>query len=137
MDTERNLTTTWWMLRLTYGLVPVVAGLDKFTNLLVDWTTYVPGWLASVVGDPQAFMYIVGVVEIVAGIGVLTRWTRIFAYVVAAWLVGIAFTLVTAGAYDVAVRDIVMAIGSVALAQLSAMPAIQERLQGSTSAAPG
>lgn len=134
METERDLTTTWWMLRLTYGLVPIVAGLDKFTNLLVDWTTYVPEWMVTVVGDPQAFMYIVGVIEIVAGIGVLTKYTRVFAYVVAAWLLGIAFTLVTQGSYDIAVRDTVMAIGSIALAQLSSMPTIQENLQASGSA---
>lgn len=135
MDTEKNLTNTWWMLRLTYGLVPIVAGLDKFTNLLVDWTTYLPTWMIDVVGDPQAFMYIVGVIEIVAGIGVLTKWTRVFAYVVAAWLVGIGFTLVTKGAYDVAVRDVVMAIGALALAQLSAMPAIEDAIhrRGSTT----
>lgn len=136
MKTERNLTNTWWMLRLTYGLVPIIAGLDKFTNLLVEWTTYLPGWMVTAVGDPQAFMYIVGVIEIVAGIGVLTKWTRVFAYVVAGWLLGLGVTLVTTGAYDVAVRDVVMAIGSLALAQLSAMPAIQERIQGSASATP-
>lgn len=136
LHARENVTTTWWMLRLTYGLVPIVAGLDKFTNLLVDWTTYVPEWLAGIVGDPVVFMYIVGVIEIVAGIGVLTRWTGVFAYVVAAWLLGIAFTLVTLGAYDIAVRDVVMAIGALALAQLSAMPAIRE--EGSeTEPAPG
>lgn len=118
------------MLRLTYGLVPIVAGLDKFTNLLVDWTTYVPTWMVDIVGDPQMFMYLVGVIEIVAGIGVLTKWTRVFAYVVAAWLVGIAFVLLTGGMYDIAVRDVVMAIGAVALAQLSAMPAIEEKILG-------
>lgn len=135
MNAEENLTNTWRMLRLTYGLVPIVAGLDKFTNLLVEWTTYVPGWLESVVGDPTTFMYLVGVIEIVAGIGVLTRYTRLFAYVVAAWLVSIAFVLVTQGAYDVAVRDVVMAVGAVALGQLSAMPAVEERLQPEGQAA--
>lgn len=129
MNAERNLSYTWWMLRLTYGLVPIVAGLDKFTNVLVDWTTYLPGWMVTVVGDPQAFMYIVGTIEIIAGIGILTRWTRVFAYVVAAWLVGIALTLVTKGDLDVAVRDVVMAIGSLALAQLSMHPEVQEFLE--------
>lgn len=131
MDTERNLTNTWWMLRLTYGLVPIVAGLDKFTNQLVEWTSYLPGWAIDIVGDPTTFMYIVGVVEIVAGIGVLTRWTRTFSYIVAAWLASIALVLVTAGTYDVAVRDLVMAVGAVALAQLSSMPEIEDRLHAS------
>lgn len=129
MNAERNLTNTWWMLRLTYGLVPIVAGLDKFTNLLVEWTSYVPGWLEGIVGDPTTFMYLVGVIEIVAGIGVLTRYTRAFAYVVAAWLVSIAVVLVTQGTYDVAVRDLAMAIGAVALGQLSTMPAVEKRQQ--------
>ncbi len=128
MNGEQNLTNTWWLLRITYGLVPIVAGLDKFLNLLVDWSGYVPTWMADIVGDPVVFMYIVGVIEIVAGIGVLTKWTRLFAYVVAAWLLSIAVVLLTGGEYDIAVRDVVMAIGAIALAQLSTHPAIQDKL---------
>lgn len=128
MDGEKNLDNAWWLLRITYGLVPIVAGLDKFLNLLVDWSTYLPTWMETLVGDPVVFMYVVGVIEIVAGIGVLTKWTRVFAYVVAAWLLSIAVVLVTGGNYDVAVRDVVMAIGAIALAQLSTLPSVQEHL---------
>jgi uncharacterized membrane protein YphA (DoxX/SURF4 family) len=69
---------------------------------------------------PRAFMGVVGIIEIVAGIGVLlTPWTRVFAWIVGLWLIGIALNLVIAGYYDIAVRDIVMAISSFCLARLA------------------
>lgn len=109
------------ILRLTYGLVPVVAGLDKFTNLLVHWDKY----LAPVIADmlpfsPGTFMAIVGVIEIAAGLLVLFR-PRIGSLIVSLWLVGIAINLLLTGEYfDVAVRDLVMAIGAFSLYTLSA-----------------
>jgi uncharacterized membrane protein YphA (DoxX/SURF4 family) len=107
-------------LRFTYGIVPVVAGLDKFTNLLADWQEYLAPSIAGLIPfEPQVWMYIVGVIEIVAGLAVLTRWTRLFAYVVAVWLVAIAVNLLLAGFYDVAVRDLVMAVGAWCLARLA------------------
>lgn len=118
---EEALDRTWWALRLTYGLVPIIAGLDKFTNVLVDWTQYLsPLALDIVPVSASTFMMIVGVIEILAGVLVLTRYTRIGAYVVGAWLVGIAVNLLTTGAYfDVAVRDVVMSIGAFTLAKMS------------------
>lgn len=118
---DKSLDRSWWTLRLTYGLVPIVAGLDKFTNLLVDWTQYLSPLALDVVPISAAtFMMIVGVVEILAGVLVLTRFTRIGAYVVSAWLVAIAVNLVTTGQYfDVAVRDVVMSIGAFTLAKLT------------------
>ena len=62
--------TVWVTLRLVFGLVPIVAGLDKFTNLLVDWSKYLAPFIAHMV-PAHAFMIVVGVIEIVAGIGVL------------------------------------------------------------------
>lgn len=116
---EPRLVAPWWALRLAYGLVPIIAGLDKFTNLLTDWTQYLSPLVARVV-PAATFMHIVGVIEIVAGVLVLSRWTRIGAYVVGAWLIGIALNLVTTGRYfDIAVRDIVMAIGAFTLARLA------------------
>lgn len=107
-------------LRWTYGLVPVVAGLDKFFNLLADWEGYLsPAVAALLPVSPGTFMAIVGVIEIAAGVVVLTRWTRLGAYLVAAWLVLIAVNLLLAGFYDVAVRDLVMAVGAYTLARLS------------------
>jgi uncharacterized membrane protein YphA (DoxX/SURF4 family) len=117
---DKQLDTSWWTLRLTYGLVPIVAGVDKFTNLLVDWKQYLSPVAANLPVSASTFMMIVGVIEILAGVVVLSRFTRLGAYVVSAWLVGIALNLVTTGHYfDVAVRDVVMAIGAFTLAKLT------------------
>lgn len=119
MDTR--LTSPWWALRLAYGLVPIVAGLDKFTNLLTDWEQYLSPIGERLLPFPgSTFMQLVGVIEIVAGIFVLTRFTRIAAYVVSAWLVLIALNLLTTGRFfDIAARDVVLAVGAFTLAKLS------------------
>ena len=108
------------ILKITYGLVPIVAGLDKFTNLLTDWKKYLPASFTGVLPvSPATFMMIVGIIEIVAGLLVLLR-SLIGAYVVMAWLIAIALTLIIGGHYyDVAVRDLAMAVGAYVLAQLS------------------
>jgi uncharacterized membrane protein YphA (DoxX/SURF4 family) len=119
---ERKLVdSVWWTLRMSFGLVPLLAGLDKFLNLLTHWPKYVAPALASVLPvTPQHFMYGVGVIEIVAGLAVLlSPWTKLFAYVVAAWLVGIALNLIGGGFYDIAVRDLVMAASAISLARLT------------------
>lgn len=117
---QKELDTPFTMLKLTYGLVPIVAGLDKFTNLLTDWKQYLSPVAAHALPvSPATFMMIVGVIEIVAGLLVLGR-TRLGAYIVGAWLVGIALNLITTGHYlDVAVRDLVMSVGAFALAKLA------------------
>ncbi len=108
------------ILKFTFGLVPIIAGLDKFTNILVDWTIYSsPGLIDLLPFDANTFMGIVGVIEIAAGILVLVK-PAIGALVVSSWLVLIALTLIISGQYlDVAVRDVVMAIGAFSLAKLS------------------
>lgn len=108
------------ILKYTFGLVPIVAGLDKFTNILTDWSQYISeGFEGMLPFEPTTFMMIVGVIEIIAGALVLTK-TKIGAYVVSAWLVAIALTLIFSWTYvDVAVRDLVMAIGAFSLAKLS------------------
>jgi len=108
------------ILKITYGLVPIVAGLDKFTNLLTDWKKYLPASFTGVLPvSPATFMMIVGIIEIVAGLLVLLR-PLIGAYIVMAWLIAIALTLIIGGHYyDVAVRDLAMAVGAYVLAQLS------------------
>jgi uncharacterized membrane protein YphA (DoxX/SURF4 family) len=118
MDSNVQLVKN--VLKYTFGLVPIVAGLDKFTNILTDWSQYISEGFAGVLPfEPSTFMMIVGVIEIVAGILVLTK-TKIGAYVVSAWLVAIALTLIFSWSYvDVAVRDLVMAIASFSLAKLS------------------
>ncbi|MGO8967978.1 MAG: DoxX family membrane protein [Myxococcaceae bacterium] len=118
---DSRLNSSWWALRLTYGLVPVVAGLDKFTNLLTHWTDYLSPTIPRLFGvAPSSFMHLVGVVEIAAGILVLSRFTRTGAYLVSAWLLLIALNLLSAGHFfDVAVRDVVMAVGAYTLARLA------------------
>ena len=83
-------------LKLVFGLVPIVAGLDKFTDLLVQWNKYLAPPIAHLLPmTPRFFMHLVGIIEIVAGVGVLlTPWTRLFAWIVALWLLGIAVNLV-------------------------------------------
>ena len=117
MATVKQLQGT---LKLSYGIVPIVAGLDKFTNLLTNWTDYLGHTIQNILPVSAVyFMRAVGIVEIVAGILVLVR-PLIGAYVVMAWLICIALQLIISGHYfDVAVRDLVMAIGSYTLAQLT------------------
>lgn len=118
MNSNVQLVRT--LLKYTFGLVPIVAGLDKFTNLLTNWTQYLSDGLVNMLPfEPSVFMMIVGVIEIIAGILVFTK-TRFGAYLVSVWLVLIALTLIFSGSYlDVAVRDMVMAIGAFSLAKLS------------------
>jgi uncharacterized membrane protein YphA (DoxX/SURF4 family) len=118
---DEHLEKPWWILRITYGVVPIVAGLDKFTNLLTDWTQYLNPVMLRVLPFPATtFMYIVGTIEIAAGVLVLSKLTRIGARVVSAWLVAIALNLLLTGRYfDIAVRDVVMAIGAFTLARLT------------------
>jgi uncharacterized membrane protein YphA (DoxX/SURF4 family) len=116
-----RLDTPWWSLRLVYGLIPIVAGLDKFTNLLTDWTQYLSPLVVSALPvSPATFMGAVGVVEIAAGALVLSRYTRAGAYLVSAWLVLIALALLTTGRFfDVAARDVALAVGAFTLARLT------------------
>jgi uncharacterized membrane protein YphA (DoxX/SURF4 family) len=133
---SKKLDSLQWFLRLTYGFVPVVAGLDKFFNVLTTWEQYVNPSVARLLPfSTSTFMHIVGVIEIVAGVVVLSRFTKLGAYVVSAWLTLIALSLIFAGHYlDVAVRDLVMAIGAYSLGVLSA--AVEEsRSEGQSYAA--
>lgn len=118
---DHRTETAYWALRLTFGVVPIVAGLDKFTNLLADWTAYLsPIAVRLLPMSPHAFMMIVGVVEIVVGLGILTGHARVFGWIAAAWLLGIALNLLTTGHYlDVAARDVALAVSSFALARLA------------------
>lgn len=117
-----NLESLYRPLWLTYGLVPLLAGLDKFLNLLTDWPKYLSPMVENLLPmSPQAFMYAVGVIEIAVGLMVLTRWTRLGAWIAAAWLVLIAVNLVTLGMFDIAVRDLAMAVGAYTLARLAEM----------------
>lgn len=117
------------VLKFTYGLVPIVAGADKFTNLLTNWEQYLNPSLKKLLPfDAHIFMMIVGVIEIVAGIIVLVK-PQIGAWIVSAWLLLIALTLIASGSFlDVAVRDVVMAIGAYSLAGLSSVDNLNSAL---------
>ncbi len=115
-----HLESLYRPLWLTYGLVPLLAGLDKFFNLLTDWPKYLSPWVAELLPmSAQSFMYAVGIIEIAVGLLVLTRWTRLGAWIAAAWLALIAVNLVTLGLFDIAVRDLAMAVGAYTLARLA------------------
>ena len=118
---DHRLTSSWWALRIGLGAAPFLAGLDKFFNLLTNWTDYLNPMVLRVVPlDPAVFMRCVGVVEMIVGLAILTRWTRLGAYVAAAWLVGIALNLLAEGAFlDVAVRDLLLAVAAFVLARLT------------------
>jgi len=111
----------WHVLKYTYGIVIVIVGLDKFFDFVVRWSQYVSPIVAKMLPvSMHHFMYGVGIVEIIVGILILTKWTRLGAYLAAAWLIIISINLVSMGIYyDIAVRDMVMAAGAYALAELS------------------
>ena len=108
------------VLKLTFVIVPIVAGLDKFTNILTQWDHYLsPGMVEMLPFSASAFMMIVGVIEIIAGILVFFK-PMLGGYVVAAWLTLIALSLLFSGNYlDVAVRDLVMAISAFSMAGIA------------------
>jgi uncharacterized membrane protein YphA (DoxX/SURF4 family) len=110
----------FFLLRTVFTVAPIIFGLDKFTNILADWTIYLAPAATSVVPVPaQTFMYVVGVVEIIAGIAVAVR-PRLGSLLVAVWLLGIIVNLLVLGSfYDVALRDFGLMVAAVALNRLS------------------
>ncbi|HWQ00287.1 MAG TPA: hypothetical protein VNK92_07430 [Vicinamibacterales bacterium] len=116
----RQLTTAWWTLRLAIGLMALLAGLDKFLELLADWDMYLSPLAASLLPvSAAAFMRIVGIVEMAAGALVLAGRTRPGGYLVAIWLLGVAANLLATGLfYDLAARDVVLALSAFALAEI-------------------
>lgn len=117
---NKSLTQIFNPLKFTFVIVPIVAGVDKFTNLLAHWEQYINPSIAGILPFSTAtFMMIVGVIEIAAGIIVLKK-AEIGGYIVAGWLIVIALTLLIGFNYmDVAVRDLVMAISAFSMARLS------------------
>ena len=108
------------LLRTVFTVAPVLFGLDKFTNILTDWTIYLAPVATAVVPVPaQTFMYVVGMVEIIAGVMVAVR-PRFGSLLVAVWLLGIIINLLVLGSfYDVALRDFGLLVGALALNRLS------------------
>lgn len=106
------------ILHIGFTVAPILFGLDKFLNLMVDWSQYLAPVFGNVI-PATIFMPIIGVVEIIAGLLVFFK-PRIGAYVVAAWLLGIIINLMLLqGYYDVALRDFGLLLGALALGRLS------------------
>ena len=120
MNLER-LTTPWWALRVVLGVTAFLAGLDKYFNLLANWPSYLsPVAVQLLPIDPSAVLHIVGIVEVLVGAVILAGYTRLGGYVAGAWLLSIAVNLVTTGRYfDIAVRDVALAIAAFTLARLT------------------
>ncbi len=116
------------LLRTLFTVAPIAFGLDKFADLLTDWSGYLAPWVDALVpGTAQQAMYAVGAVEIVAGVVVAVA-PRIGGWLVAAWLAGIIVDLLTVpGSYDVALRDFGLLVSAVALARLAALYAPARR----------
>jgi hypothetical protein len=110
------------LLRIAFTVAPIAFGLDKFFNVLVDWPVYLAPWINDIApGSGQDFMYIVGAIEIVAGISVALK-PRDGAYLVAGWLAGIVINLLTAsGFYDIALRDFGLMLAALTLARLASI----------------
>jgi len=108
------------ILRFGFTVAPILAGLDKFLDLMADWDKYLSPTANNVLGGHgHQFMMLVGVIEIIAGIGVFVK-PRVFAYIVAVWLLLIIINLLTIPAYyDIALRDLGLALGALALGRLS------------------
>jgi len=120
---DGRLNVGWWALRIGLGIGPIITGIDKYFNKLADWGMYLSPLVTKVVPvSAITFMHTVGVIEIIAGVIVLSRWTKLGSYIVMLWLFGIALNLLATGMfYDLAMRDVEIAIGAFALSQLSAV----------------
>jgi uncharacterized membrane protein YphA (DoxX/SURF4 family) len=121
MTFDRHLHGAWFSLRLGLGLMALLAGIDKFFNLLTSWTMYVSPLAERVLPvPPEVLMRVIGLVEIGVGLAILTSWTRAGAYIAAVWLVAIALNLASTGMFlDLAVRDVVLALAAYTLARLT------------------
>lgn len=108
------------ILQTIFVAMPIIAGVDKFFNVLTDWQAYLSEPMRNIVGANAMWaMYAVGVIEIAVGIGVLLR-PRIFGYVIALWLLAIVIlNLLPGGLYAIALRDLALAFAAVAMAVLA------------------
>src|SRR5438094_10201519 len=110
------------LLRTAFVVAPILFGVDKFFNFMVDWPHYLAPWIDRIIpGTAQQFMYVVGAIEILAGLVVLVspRWGSLL---VAAWLGGIIINLLTANPpeyYDIALRDLGLMTGALTLNRLA------------------
>ena len=122
MNGNKRVVFSWNMLRYAYGAVILLAGLDKLlgTNLIVFWPKYISPFVGSMLPvSVHVFLAAMGIIEIVVAIMLVTKWPRIGGYLSVAWLVLIAINLLMLGYIDIAIRDVLLAVGAVALAELT------------------
>ncbi|HEX5088011.1 MAG TPA: hypothetical protein VFV89_09385 [Nocardioides sp.] len=120
LGSEANAQRAFKLLRTVFTIAPIAFGLDKFFNVMTDWSQYLAPWIDHIVpGNADQAMYIVGVIEIVAGL-VVAVTPRFGGLLVAAWLAGIIVDLLTLGDYyDVALRDFGLLVAAVSLSLLA------------------
>jgi hypothetical protein len=118
---DSRLDRGWWILRIGLGVGPFLAGLDKYFNFLTNWPAYISPLAMKILPfSGQPFMHIIGVIEMIVGLSILTKWARLASYVASAWLVLIAINLVSTGMFfDIAVRDVEMALAAFVLARMT------------------
>ena len=134
MPLNPRLDRAWWTLRIGLGLAPLLAGLDKYFNLLANWDMYLNPAIPQLLHiSAPVFMRLSGAIEIVVGILMFTRFTRYAAYIVMIWLWAISLNLITQGQFfDIAVRDVLISLGAFALAKLTE---VREATQSAAPAA--
>src|SRR5262245_40725287 len=121
MLVSKELNAAYWSLRLAFGFGPLLAGLDKFTNILVNWEKYLSPDVQKILPiGASTFMRGVGVIEIIVGLAILAGASRLFGYIAMLWFWAIAANLILTGTYyDIAVRDILLGMGAYALARIT------------------
>lgn len=122
MNANARISFSWNLLRYTYGTVILLAGFDKLlgTDIIVNWSKYISPFVAGYLPvSTGVFLAAMGVIEIVVAIMILTKMPRIGAYLATAWLLFISINLLMLGALDIAIRDILLAMGAVVLAELT------------------
>jgi hypothetical protein len=108
------------ILQIVFIIAPILAGLDKFFYLLTDWSNYISPLVLKIINNhDRGFMMIAGVIEMIAGIGIIFK-PKIFAYIISLWLLGIIVNLLLTGHYfDIALRDVGLLLSAIALGRLS------------------
>jgi hypothetical protein len=122
MNADARTKLSWNLLRYSYGAVILLAGLDKLfaTNLITAWPKYISPFVASMLPvSTPVFLGAMGIIEVVVAVLMLTLYPRIAAYLSVAWLLLISINLLMLGLVDIAIRDILLAIGAVVLAELT------------------
>ena len=121
MTLDYRLKSSWWALRIGIGLAAFLAGLDKFFDILANWGMYLSPFSQRLLPmGATTFMHLIGIVEMLVGLAILTRWTRIGAYIASVWLVLIAANLLSSGGFfDLAIRDVEIAIAAFVLARMT------------------